>query len=194
MDILEKAQKDGAKIYLQTSINIGFSGARDLKAFTSEIDQNEKILCIITGKLVQVSNDRHRGMNRSQATGTDTKGVLVITEQKAVFMDKRVFGKQTTIIDGADISTVTSSNGIMSGRLEIVTFGSRYDISDLKKDAAADAVAALNQCKKNAKSQGQGQTITHAASGMDEIKKAKALFDEGIISKEEFDQIKAKHL
>ncbi len=198
MTILERAKKDKAQIHLKTAgINL-MTSERDINAIDGEIGEKEKILCIVTGKLVQRSNDRSRGISvggfSNQNTGTDSKGALIITDEQAVFVDKRVLGKDTTIITGDMINSVSLSGGIISSRVIITSFGGGYDITDLKKDAAKDAVQALKTLQKNSKGNKGGTVINNAASGMEEIKKAKQLLDEGIIDKAEFEAIKKKHI
>ena len=192
MDLLEKAKADKADIFLKTAgINV-LTVEKDIKAAESIINDNEKVYLIAAGKLAQFSNDRFLGMGSQNFTGTDTKGVIIVTDKKIAFVDKRIFGKQTTIIEGERVSSVQNASGIISGRIVIKSFGTQYDITDLKKQAAEKAVTAIRKLLNNIKAN-SGKSKS-SVSGMDEIKKAKSLFDDGIISKEEFEKIKSKHL
>lgn len=192
MDLLEKAKADKAKVFLKTAgINV-LTVEKDIKAAESIINDNEKVYLIAAGKLAQFSNDRFLGIGTKNFTGTDSKGVIIVTSKKIAFVDKRIFGKQTTIIEGEKVSSVENASGIISGKIIIQSFGTQYDITDLKKEAAEKAVIAIRKLLNNLKTNSNKNKSN--ISGMDEIKKAKALFDDGIISKEEFEKIKAKHL
>lgn len=192
MDLLEKAKADKAEIFLKTAgINV-LTVEKDIKAAESIIDSNEKVYLMAAGKLAQFSNDRFLGIGNQNYTGTDTKGVIIVTDKKAAFVDKRIFGKQSTIIEGERISSVQNASGIISGRIIIKCFGDQYDITDLKKEAAEKAVIAIKKLLSNVKA--NSNKNNGSVSGMEEIKKAKALLDDGIISEDEFKKIKDKYL
>ena len=192
MTLLERAKANKADIYLKTAgINI-FTIEKDIAAAESEISPEEKVYFIAAGKLAQFSNDRMRGFGTQNYTGTDTKGAIIVTNQKIVFVDKRLFGKQVTIIEGDRVTSVQNASGIISSRVIVKSFGDKYDITDLKKEAAEKLVVAINALIKRIKS--KARQATSSVSGMEEIKKAKALLDDSIITQEEFDKIKAKYL
>ena len=192
MDLLEKARVDKADVFLKTAgINV-FTVEKDIKAAESIIGSNEKIYLMAAGKLAQFSNDRFLGIGSQNYTGTDTKGVIIVTDKKVAFVDKRVFGKQSTIIEAEKISSIQNASGIISGRIIIKSFGDQYDITDLKKEAAAKAVIAVKKLLSNVRT--NSNKVINNVSAMEEIKKAKALLDDGIISEEEFKKIKTKYL
>lgn len=124
--------------------------------------------------------------------------MIYLTSQRILFLDAGLMTKGTTTsYDLSDVNSISDTSGFFGGAMSIKVAGSTISLSGAKKEFIAKFVADALKAKASAKKSlyGGGNTVVQGAlSPMEEVKKAKELLDGGIITPEEFEAIKKKHL
>ena len=186
--MMNHLEKNGFTIDDSKQGGISFMGSqRDLKAAAGFIEGDEMPLAIAAGEFYYAG----------PGTGGTNNAIVVLTNERILKVDKKIRNADMTSYYIEDINSSKLNTAFLSSQMVIATTSSSIVISKVKKDTAKRFHAALNESVRNfkkAKREGGGNTVHQAASGMDEIKKAKELFDAGIIDADEFTAIKNKHL
>lgn len=136
---------------------------------------------------------------RTANTTKKSNVMLYLTTNRILFLDAGLLTKgKTTSYDLSDVNSISDTSGFFGGSLSIKVAGSVISLTGAKKDFVAkfvqDALKAKATAKKSLYGGGGTTVVQGALSPMEEVKKAKELLDGGIISAEEFEAIKKKHL
>ncbi len=102
----------------------------------------------------------------------------------------RTKGEQ--FVEYEDITGIEFKKGVVWGDLIISTSGTKIEVERVKKDEGDAFVTVLRNKLEETRKEKYGKSAK--ISPMDEIKKAKELMDSGVITKEEFENIKKKYL
>ena len=163
---------------------VAFLGSlRDLKAGANFIEDGEIPMGIAAGQFFESGGAR---------AGVDN-AILILTDRRLLRANKKIKNTDITTFYVEDINSSSYKTSFLSSRLEIKTTSGTLKIEKVRKDTAEKFDKLLHELirkEKNAKKTNGGASL----SGMDEIKKAKELFDAGIISQEEFNDLKKKHI
>ena len=124
-------------------------------------------------------------------------GLLVATDQRLIFLDKRRFtGLRVEYFVYDNITAIQSKTGIVWGSIRIHSGGIIEEITHVNKDSVhpfAEYLRKKVSAKKSAAAVAAPPTPA-VSSLADELKKLADLVEMGILTKEEFEQQKAKLL
>ncbi len=100
--------------------------------------------------------------------------------------------KGEKFVEYDDITGIEFKKGVVWGDLEISTSGITVEVERINKNEGDAFVAVLRDKLEENRKEKIGKV--DQLSPMDEIKKAKELLDSGVITEEEFENIKKKYL
>ena len=165
---------------------LAFAGSlRDLKAAVVEIHEDETPIGIAAGEFWKVSP---RGAKKNNA-------VLMLTSERLIMADKKWKNVDFTSFYIDDIKSSDFKTSFLSSKLIFTTTNDSFNVDKVKKETGKKFNEELHKLIRAGKNASKGgNVVNQAASGMDEIKKAKELLDSGIIDQNEFDEIKKKYL
>ena len=167
---------------------VSFLGSqRDLQAAATFLEEDEIPMAIAAGEFYYAGSGIN-GVNNA---------IIVLTNERILKVDKKIKNTDMAAYFVEDVNSSKLNTSFLSSQLVIATTSSSIVVSKVKKDTARKfhkvLIDLIRETKKGKKN-GGGTTVNHAASGMDEILKAKKLLDAGIIDEKEFAALKKKHL
>lgn len=118
--------------------------------------------------------------------------LIVCTNQRVIFLNKNmIYGMQQEVIPLKAINAVTFTQKLMLGSISITNGANVTTIENVDK-LAAPIMAQKIQDAKNALSNPAQNTASN--NDLDDLRKLKALLDDGIITQEDFDAKKKQIL
>lgn len=153
----------------------------DYKALSEYLAENETIKGIATGHVIW-----HLGL-RPMADDC----VLICTTKRLIFLRHKLLGKDFQDIMLNQISTIGIKKGLLVAKLWIQVIGQKkkIKIENVGKDEA-DLFVSNVQTQISASNNGAEHTLSKA----EKLQQLKELLDDEILTKEEFEQEKAKIL
>lgn len=154
-----------------------FGSKKSLRVASEALRANERVLAATT-------TFRHQGKTRDN-------GVLIVTDQRLLFVHARGFSTATEEIPLANISGVVDRKGLSTGGIVITGAGGiTTSFRSITKARVTPVMEAIrSHLARPSAGAGDGPT----ASAADEIKKLAELRDAGILTEEEF-AAKKRHL
>lgn len=147
-----------------------FGRTRCLRAASDELHSDEVALAATTTR-------RKRGKNNAS-------GVLVVTDQRLLFVQERGFGTATEEMTLANMSGVIDRKGSIWARIEVIGAGGiTTEFHDISNDRVTPVVEAIRSHLSRSFASAGSASVVSAA---DEIKKLAELRDAGILTEEEF--------
>jgi hypothetical protein len=151
---------------------------KELKILPETLGEGEELQNLISGAL----------------SGTNT-GLLVITNKRLFFLDKKIIGGVEIEEFGYDkISSISHSKGMLTGKIKIHVSGNDADIHTHDKKHTPKVVETIKENMENLKQSNQAPTPTNDNSVINELKELNNLKDAGILTDEEFQAQKTKIL
>jgi len=182
--VLKYLEKNGFSMNDTAQGGVSFVGSkRDFIAAVKEIGEDETPLAIMAGEFWFVG----------PGTPGKNNAIVILTNERLIFADKKIRNVDFKTFYLDDVNSVSYKTAFLSSEFVIKTTSEKIAINKVKKDTGTRFNKVLHEELKNTRKNKNSGGVA-ALSGMDEVRKAKTLFDEGIISKEEFDAIKAKHI
>lgn len=131
------------------------------------------------------------GAFKSEILGKSTlrNGLFIVTDRQVFFYCKKTFGYETESFPFSNISSIETGKGAMGHKLNIIVSGNKAEMSMINTGQYKEFVEYV-QSKI-------GKTSAPAATTVDaseELRKYKALVDDGIISEEDFAEKKKQLL
>lgn len=127
-----------------------------------------------------------------------TNALVYLTTKRIILIDAGLIVKgKARSYDLDDIVSVNDKSGFFGGELTFKVANGNISLSGAKKEYVQKLAEDLKKAMRAYKDRSKAVHInggSAAPSGMEEIKKAKELLDLGIISQEEFEIVKKKHL
>lgn len=165
---------------------ISFLGSqRDLEAGVTFVADDEMPLAVIGGEFFYTG----------PGTAGTNNAVLILTNERLIKADKKIKNVDMTQFYIDDINSSDFNTSFLSSQMSISTTSGNISLTKIKKDTGRRFCDVLTELIRDHKKSVKNPKVHVAASsGMDEVKKAKELLDEGIITKKEFDAIKKKHI
>lgn len=145
-----------------------------------------------SGENVLAWADGYIGEMMGTGDNTQHNGVLIITEERAIFYRKGIMGE---VLETMPLKTITSvERKSMLGHRVIRLHTSHDDLSfkTFQKDGEAKLIEAIEAGRSQEKS--PEQSAPQEPDAMDKLKKLAELKDSGILTQEEFDAKKAQIL
>lgn len=162
-----------------------FGNKNKIKAMEELIKEDEKVLFIYpTNLTIRNANSRKK---------ETLPGVALLTDKRFVFKYKLAFESSIEVINLEHIENVNvTSSKLLAGSIQLNSLTKTYELLIGNKKGLAEKVGdtfekAINNCKTKFEQK-------NSTSVADEILKFKMLFDEGVISKEEFEAKKKQLL
>ena len=126
----------------------------------------------------------------------DSKGILVATNQRLLFLDKGFMSFKMEDFSYDKITSIESKTGMLEGEITIYASGNKEEIKSIPKDLTrpfADFLGA-KVSRSSKPSLPSSETSSPSVSIADELEKFAALRDRGILSEAEFAEQKARLL
>ncbi|ASA89463.1 TPA: PH domain-containing protein [Streptococcus agalactiae] len=119
--------------------------------------------------------------------------LVVLTQKRILFIDKgMLYGIRSTEIPLDMVNSVSYSKGLILGTIAVMNGATKIEISNITKDTCPVLTEKIKDCveqyKYNLYQQQSPQKTTTVSSEdtVAEIRKFKQLYDEGILTEEEF--------
>ena len=132
------------------------------------------------------------GMFKSKMFGKDTirNGIFIATERQIFFYCKKLTGFDSESFPFSNISSLEIGKGMLGHKMNIIASGNKVEMSGINTGQVQEFVEyARSKIGKPSES----SSIQQSKDSTDEIRKFKALMDDGIISEDEFN-VKKKQL
>ena len=153
------------------------------------LESDEHLECLIGGKFGPDLGKAEFNKN------TLHEGVGVATDRRVIFLDKGIFATEVAEIPYTSVEAITYSTGLMYGGLKISARGTTsLQVEMVKPKDSAKVFADSVRKHLNAGQTAAAPTVVQTASAMDELEKAAALYERGLLTPEEFDAKKAQLL
>ena len=124
----------------------------------------------------------------------DGRGLLVATDRRLIFIDKGLFGQLKVEDFGYDrITSIESKTGLMSGSIVIYASGNREQIDAVAKQNV-NSLASYIRNKIHNPNPAPPTPPAGAVSAAEELARYSVLLNNGVITQEEFDSVKARLL
>lgn len=122
--------------------------------------------------------------------------IISLTEKRVIFLDKgMIYGLKQREIPLDKINSISQKRGLLLGTITIQDGATAIKIENIDKNSLHSFVDALNSAIDNFKSPFKTAPVrSQSHYSADELRKFKDLFDEGIITKEEFEAKKKQIL
>ena len=122
-------------------------------------------------------------------------GVVVATDRRVIFLDKGIVSTEVAELTYKSIESISYSGGMMWGSLKFGLVGATtLPIENVKPKEQAKVFADTVRKHLNAGQPVAAPTVVQTASAMDELEKAAALYERGLLTPEEFAAKKAQLL
>ena len=131
------------------------------------------------------------GAFKSEIMGKSTlrNGLFIATDKQVFFYCKKSFGYETETFPFSNISSIETGKGAMGHKLSIIASGNRAEMSMINTGQFAELVEYVRS--KIGKTSAPAETTVDTT---DELRKYKALMDDGIISEVDFESKKKQLL
>ena len=122
-------------------------------------------------------------------------GVVVATDRRVIFLDKGIVSTEVSELTYKSIESISYSGGMMRGSINFGLVGATtLQIENVRPKEQAKVFADSVRKHLNAGQTAAAPTVVQTASAMDELEKAAALYERGLLTREEFDAKKAQLL
>ena len=122
-------------------------------------------------------------------------GVVVATDRRVIFLDKGIVSTEVAELTYKSIESISYSGGMMWGSLKFGLVGATtLPIENVKPKEQAKVFADTVRKHLNTGQTVAAPTVVQTASAMDELEKAAALYERGLLTPEEFAAKKAQLL
>lgn len=119
--------------------------------------------------------------------------LMVCSNKRIIFINKSmIFGSSGSSISLKNINAVSYKTGMVLGQIDITNGADTITVDQVTKDTVKPMVDAI-RCAKE-KLEGSKSDTSNTIDAAEQIRKFKALMDEGIITEEEFNQKKMQLL
>lgn len=134
------------------------------------------------------------GMFKSTMFNKDTirNGVFIATDRQVFFYCKKFTGYDTESFPFSNISSLEIGKGVLGRKINIIASGNKVEMSGINIGEVDKFVEYVRS--KIGKSSTVETPIAATADASEEIRKFKALLDEGIINEDEFNEKKKQLL
>nr|DAP18467.1 MAG TPA: Short C-terminal domain [Caudoviricetes sp.] len=163
------------------------------------IENNEDVLYAVVTNISIIENDSTSFKNQDKIFGGAMQfknilnGVIVITDNRIIFCNSTLGTTNEKQIVIKDIQSINEhiSGLTKTGELRIVGITETFIIKILRKGLNEEIKKAINKARKV---ENNSNNTNNALSNADEIRKYKQLYDDGIITQEEFERKKQELL
>ena len=122
-------------------------------------------------------------------------GVVVATDRRIIFLDKGIIASEVAELAYNSIESISYSGGMMRGSLNFGLVGATtLSIEKVMPKEQAKVFADVVRKHLNIGQTAAAPTVVQTASAMDELEKAAALYERGLLTPEEFAAKKAQLL
>ena len=153
------------------------------------LEDDETLECLVGGKFGPDLGRSHIARDKSLHSG-----VGVATDRRVIFLDAGFLSTEVAELPYSSIETISYSTGMAMGGLKISARGSTSLQMEMVKPMGQAKVFADAVRKHLNTGQAAGTTVVQTASAMDELEKAAALYERGLLTQEEFAAKKAQLL
>ena len=163
------------------------------------IENNEDVLYAVVTNISIIENDSTSFKKQDKIFGGAMQfknilnGVIVITDNRIIFCNSTLGTTNEKQIVIKDIQSINEhiSGLTKTGELRIVGITETFIIKILRKGLNEEIKKAINKARKV---ENNSNNTNNALSNADEIRKYKQLYDDGIITQEEFERKKQELL
>lgn len=163
------------------------SGERDM--LPNLLEDDEHLECLVGGKFGPDLGRSHIARDKSLHNA-----VGVATDRRVIFFDAGFLSTEVAELPYSSIETISYSTGMAMGGLKITGRGATSLQMEMVKPMGQAKVFADAVRKHLNTGQAAGTTVVQTASAMDELEKAAALYERGLLTQEEFAAKKAQLL
>ena len=155
------------------------------------LESDEHLECLCGGDFKANSGESHIWRDSGRSFNS---GVVVATDRRVIFLDKGIVSTEVAELTYNSIESISYSGGIMWGSLKFGLVGATtLPLENVKPKEQAKVFADAVRKHLNA-GQAAGTTGVQTASAMDELEKAAALYERGLLTQAEFEGKKAQLL
>lgn len=163
------------------------------------IENNEDVLYAVVTNISIIENDSTSFKNQEKIFGGAMQlknvlnGVIVITDNRIIFCNSTLGTTNEKQIAIKEIRSINEhiSGLTKTGELRIVGITETFIIKILRKGINEEIKKAINKARKV---ENNSNNANNVLSNADEIRKYKQLYDDGIITQEEFERKKQELL
>ena len=163
------------------------SGER--KMLYNLLEDGETLECLVGGKFGPDLGRSHIARDKSLHSG-----VGIATDRRVIFLDAGFLSMEVAELPYSSIETISYSAGMAMGGLKIAARGATSFQMEMVKPMGQAKVFADVVRKHLNVGQTAAPTVVQTASAMDELEKAAALYERGLLTAEEFAAKKAQLL
>lgn len=157
------------------------------------LESDEHLECLCGGDFKANSGESHIWRDSGRSFNS---GVVVATDRRVIFLDKGIVSTEVAELTYKSIESISYSGGMMWGSLKFGLVGATtLPIENVKPKEQAKVFADTVRKHLNAgQTAAAAPTVVQTASAMDELEKAAALYERGLLTPEEFAAKKAQLL
>ena len=156
------------------------------------LESDEHLECLCGGDFKANSGESHIWRDSGRSFNS---GVVVATDRRVIFLDKGIVSTEVAELTYKSIESISYSGGMMWGSLKFGLVGATtLPIENVKPKEQAKVFADTVRKHLNVGQTVAAPTVVQTASAMDELEKAAALYERGLLTREEFDAKKAQLL
>ena len=164
------------------------SGER--KMLYNLLEDDETLECLVGGKFGPDLGRSHIARDKSLHSG-----VGVATDRRVIFLDAGFLSTEVAELPYSSVETISYSTGFARGGLNIAARGATsLQMEMIQPMGQAKVFADTVRKHLNAGQTVAAPTVVQTASAMDELEKAAALYERGLLTPEEFAAKKAQLL
>ena len=154
------------------------------------LEDDETLECLVGGKFGPDLGRSHIARDKSLHSG-----VGVATDRRVIFIDAGFISAEVAELPYSSVETISYSTGFARGGLKIAARGATsLQMEMIQPMGQAKVFADAVRKHLNAGQTVAAPTVVQTASAMDELEKAAALYERGLLTREEFDAKKAQLL
>ena len=153
------------------------------------LEDDETLECLVGGKFGPDLGRSHIARDKSLHSG-----VGVATDRRVIFLDAGFLSAEVAELPYSSVETISYSLGMAMGGLKISARGATSLQMEMIKPMGQAKVFADAVRKRLNAGQTAAPTVVQTASAMDELEKAAALYERGLLTPEEFAAKKAQLL
>ena len=154
------------------------------------LEDDETLECLVGGKFGPDLGRSHIAKDKSLHSG-----VGVATDRRVIFIDAGFLSAEVAELPYSSIETISYSTGFAKGGLKIAARGATsLQMEMIQPMGQAKLFADAVRKRLNAGPTVAAPTVVQTASAMDELEKAAALYERGLLTPEEFAAKKAQLL
>ena len=164
------------------------SGEREM--LPNLLEDDETLECLVGGKFGPDLGRSHIARDKSLHSG-----VGIATDRRVIFLDAGFLSAEVAELPYSSVETISYSLGMAMGGLKIAARGATsLQMEMIKPMGQAKVFADAVRKRLNAGPTAAAPTVVQTASAMDELEKAAALYERGLLTAEEFAAKKAQLL